>query len=253
MRYANRIALAATFVALSTCLCAAEKRELVVRHTHYFLVVNDSTDTPTVAVQSRGFFTYADGLTLEILDNTANARLETRLPVGAALTRAIPGPAAPYYLLVAKPGMNGVVLDVDRPWGIVAGGMGVGSNGYVPRMFLYVPGGCEELVVTCHATSPNEGGRITVLDPDGRAALAMDGEFDAAQTETVSVPAPARGKVWSFTWDRPKTVKANLDDIVVTLDGQLAPLLWPSELWAADHGPAVWQRHKAALAAAADR
>jgi len=233
----------------ASMLLAADRRKLVVRHTHYFLVVNDSTGAPTVTVESRGFFTYADSLRLEVIDDVPSSRFETRLPVGSVLTKQIPGPAARYYLLTVKPGMNGAVIDVDRPWGIVAGGKGVGTNGYAPQMFLYVPNECNELVVTCHAPSPNEGGRIAVLGPDGGTARVMDGEFDSAQTTSIPVAAQDRDKVWSLTWDRPQTVEASLDDIVVTLKGTLAPLLWPSREWAAKHGPDVWRRHKAALAA----
>lgn len=220
---------------------------LIVRHTHYFVVVNPGDTAPTVSVRSKPFFRYTNGLGLEVIDNQGTSRLEKALPVGAHVNVAVPGPVAPYYLVVAKPGMNGVTFAADRPWGIVAGDRGVGSNGPVPRMHLYVPAECEAFSVTCHAPSPREGGRLTVLDPDGTEALTMDGELDAAETRDVPVPSEHRGKVWSLTWDKPRTAKANLDDIEVTVDGRLAPLLWPKRAWAVTHGPDLWRRHREAL------
>jgi len=220
---------------------------LIVRHTHYFVIVNSGDTAPTFSVQSKPFFRYTDGLGLEVIDNQTTPRLEKALPIGAQVKIAIPGPVAPYYLVIAKPGMNGAAFAADRPWGVVAGGRGVGSNGPVPRMYLYVPTECGSFNVACHAPSPREGGRLTVLKPDGTEALTMDGEFDTAETRSIPVPSEHRGKVWSLAWGKPRTTEAGLDDIEVTIDGRLAPLLWPDRAWAAKHGPEMWRRHREAL------
>ena len=74
----------------------------------------------------------------------------------------------------------------------------------------------------------------------------LDGEFDFPENRMVEVLPEHRGKVWSFTWDKPRTVPASLDDIIVTLSGNLAPLLWPNRDWAETCGPTMWQRHQAA-------
>ena len=48
-------------------------------------------------------------------------------------------------------------------------------------------------------------------------------------------------------WGNPQTVEASLDDMMLFLDGYLAPLLWQDRSWAEKHGPVIWQRHKAVL------
>ncbi len=243
--------LAVPLACLTIPLYAADQPTLVVRHEHYFVVVGAATEAeapPTITARSKSYYRYIEGLSLQVIDDQAEVRLETVVPLGGEMSEAIPGPAAPFYLVIANPGYNGVIFDADRPWGVVAaGGRGLGTNGPVPQLYLYVPPECEAFKVTCDAPSPNEGGRVTILDPDGTEALVMDGEFDKAATEEIGVPAQQRGKVWSFTWAKPQTVKANLDDIAVSLDGYLAPLLWPNPSWAEKHGPTIWQRQKAVL------
>ncbi len=103
------------------------------------------------------------------------------------------------------------------------------------------------MIINALATSPNEAGRVTVLRPDGSEALVMDGEFDEPLEQTIAVPEDARGRVWSLRWDDPQTVEGSLDDINVTIGGYVAPLLWPNADWAAEYGPEVWTRHKAAI------
>ena len=220
----------------------------MVRHEHYFVVVNQGDHTPTISARSKSYYRYAEGLSLQVIDDQAEVRLETMLPLGADMSEAIPGAAAPFYLVIADPGYNGITFDADRPWGVVAAGRwGLGSNSVVPQMYLYLPPECESFSITCDAPSPNEGGRVTVFTPDGEERLVMDGEFDEAVTEEIAVPAEQRGKVWSLTWAKPQTVEAGLDDIALFLDGYLAPLLWPDASWAEKHGPAIWQRHKMVL------
>lgn len=229
-------------------LFAAEQPALVVRHEHYFVVVNDAELAPTITARSKSYFRYAEGLALQVIDDEAEVRLETLLPVGADLTEQVPGALAPYYLVIAEPGYNGVIFDADRPWGIVAAGRwGLGTNGAVPQMYLYVPPECESFKVTCHAPSPREGGRVTILDPDGADVAVVDGEFDTATEDTIEVQAEHRGRAWSLIWGKPQTAEASLDDMMLFLDGYLAPLLWQDRGWAEKHGPVIWQRHKAVL------
>jgi len=251
-----QIALTTAVVALAACAPAAPAQEqatLVVRHTHYFVIVNDADDAPTISVQSRQYYRKPYPLELLLVDDEGQARLEMALPIGTEMSQQIPGAAAPFYLLVARPGSNGTVFDVDRPWAIACGGgnRNLGSNQQVPQMHLYVPTECESLEVFIQAYSPNEGARVTLLDPDGNEALLLDGEFDAAETRNVPVPADMRGRVWSLTWAKPQTVDANLDDVNVAINGYLAPLLWKERQWAERYGPLMWERHKPYIRAVA--
>jgi len=87
--HSPRYATALTCAAILTggLLTAAEEGRkqptLIVRHTHYFVVVNPADMAPTVSVRSKPFFRYTDGLELEIIDHEATPRLEKALPIGA--------------------------------------------------------------------------------------------------------------------------------------------------------------------------
>ena len=227
---------------------AVDDATLVVRHEHYFVIVNAEDTAPTISVQSKAYYTYGDALEIVATNPEGKRLLRTLVPLTGNQTLQIPGEVAEMYLVVARPGMNGVIFDCDRPWGVAATDIwGLGSNNDVPPMYLYVPPECEELTLNISAPSPREGGRIRVLRPDGGEALVMDGEFDEPQEQTIAVTEDARGRVWSLLWDAPQTVPGSLDDINVTVSGYLAPLLWPKAEWAAEYGPEIWTRHKAAI------
>ena len=217
----------------------------LLRHEHFFVVVNEGGGAPAFWLRSKPVFTYADGVRVEVYDDRGGVRLRTHFSVGGELTREIPGPPAPFYLVAADPGMNGILFDADRPWGIVASAAhGLGSSGPVPPLFLYVPAECEKVTLTADAMSPNEGGRITLRAPAGAEAAVLDGEFDTPTSQAVPVPAEGRGKVWSLAWAAPQSVKASLDDVVLSLAGGLAPVLWKERAWAEKHGPAVCEREQ---------
>lgn len=244
-----RRATAVTLMALVlTAAWGQTAPPLVVRHGHFFVIVNDGAGLPTVTAQSRSFHTYSDDLKVQVIDDKSNVVLQRAVALGGQLQQQIPGAPAFLYLVLADPGMNGVVLDCDRPWGVVAAGSyGLGSSGKTPVLYLYVPPECERVTVKVQASSPREGLRLVVTDSSGAELLVIDGEADTPVQEQIAVPAAERGKVWALTLSDPQTCDARLDDIQLWVDGYLAPLLWPRAEWAAQHGPLVWQRHKAVL------
>ncbi|MEA3400419.1 MAG: hypothetical protein U9R79_04165 [Armatimonadota bacterium] len=228
---------------------AQEQPELVVRNPHYFVIVGDGERAPTVSVQVRSFFDKTQGLKLEVSDPAGSIRLNTTVMVGEQATRRIPGEPAELYLASANMDSNGIVFSCDRPWAVYAAGRtGLGSNGAVPEMYLYVPEETEAFTVRVSAVSPNEGGRVTLHHPDGSVALVMDGEFDTEEERQVEVPEALRGRAWSLTWAEPQTADASLQDINVYIEGPLTPLLWIEREWAEAHGEMLWERHRAALA-----
>ncbi len=238
----------ASMLAVATCL-AQEPPELVLRNPHYFVIVGDGQTAPTITVECRSFFSRATGMTIRVTDPAGKVRLTAGMLVGQSMTREIPGEPADLYLVSAEMGSNGVIFACDRPWAVYAGGrIGVGSNGAVPEMYVYVPEETERFTLRVSAVSPNEGGRVTLHRPDGSEALVMDGEFDTEEAAEVEVPPDLRGRAWSLTWDQPQTVAAHLEDINVFIDGDLTPLLWINREWAEQFGDTLWQRHKAALA-----
>ncbi len=241
---------AAALIVLGCCgAMAQEAPELVLRNPHYFVIVGDGETAPTVTMECRSFFSKTTGMDVEVSDPDGEVRLKTSVLVGEGLTTQLPGEPAELYLVSANQGSNAVIFACDRPWAVYAAGRtGLGSNAGVPEMFLYVPEETERFTLRISATSPQEGGRVTLHRPDGSEALVMDGEFDAEEQQEVEVPEELRGAVWSLTWGTPQTVDARLEDINVFVEGDLTPLVWIERGWAEEFGETIWQRHRAALA-----
>jgi len=244
----RQVILMVLIVAAPGATWAQTDPPLVVRHGHYFVVVNEGDGTPTISAQSRAYYTYPDDLEVQVIDDHSRIVLERIVAMDGSMEQQIPDEPAPLYLVLAEPGMNGVIFGADRPWGVVAAGSyGLGSSGKAPVLYLYVPPECEQLNINARATSPREGIRLVVTDSQGGEVLVIDGEADALVEEQMAVPESERGKVWTFTLSDPQTAEARLDDIQLWVEGYVAPLLWPDAAWAGTHGPMIWQRHKAEL------
>ncbi len=245
----RRLTVAAIIVLACCGAMAQDAPDLVLRNPHYFVIVGDAETAPTITMECRSFFARTSGMNVEVSDPDGEVRLKTSALVGQSLTKQVPGEPAELYLVSANQGSNAVIFDCDRPWAVYAGGrIGVGANGPVPEMFLYVPEETERFTLRISAVSPQEGGRVTLHRPDGSEALVMDGEFDAEEQQEVEVPEELRGQAWSLTWATPQTVDARLEDINVFVEGDLTPLLWIERGWAEEFGETIWQRHKVALA-----
>ncbi len=227
---------------------AQDAPELVLRNPHYFVVVGDGQAAPSFTAEARDFG-YPNALAVEVTDPIGNTRLSASALSGSAITAEIPGAPADLYLVSCNMGTNGVVFSSGSPWAVYAAGrIGVGSNGPVPEMFLYVPEETEAFTFSVQAISPNEGGRVVLSDPAGAEAVVFDGDLDQLEEREVTVPEASRGAVWSITWADPQTPGPHLEDINVFVGGPITPLLWIDRDWAAEHGEPLWQRHKAALA-----
>ncbi len=97
---------------------AADDATLVVRHEHYFVIVNAEDTAPTISVRSKAYYTYGDALEIVATNPEGKRLMRTLVPLGEEQTLQIPGEVAEMYLIVARPGMNGVIFDCDRPWGV---------------------------------------------------------------------------------------------------------------------------------------
>jgi len=244
-------AVIAAFVAVAL-LSAANAQDLaspVLRHTHYFVVMGDG-GAPTIHIDTRSFYTYHEGVTVEVTDREGRLRFEGMAPLGMSIEQSIPGPPADSYLAAAEPGYNGIVFSADRPWCVFAGGRwGLGSNREVPRLYLWVPEGCAQFTVAAHAPSPGESGRIEVFDPAGAQVAGLDSTFDEREETTIDVPEAQRGAVWSLSWADPQAAEGSLDDINTWIEGELTPVLFPVADWAEQYGQMLWERHEAATGA----
>lgn len=218
----------------------------VLRHTHYFVLV-DPGEAPTLKLDTRAFYTYAEGVTVKITDPDGAVEFEGMAPLGQSLEATIDDADADAYMVRAEPGMNGVVFSADTPWCVFAGGQwGLGSNNDVPPMYLWAPPDCERFTVAALAQSPGESGRVMIDDPSGEQVAVMDSTFDEREETVIEVPAEHRGAVWRLRWSDPQEAEGRLDDINTFVEGELTPVLWPTEEWAAQYGQALWERHRAA-------
>ncbi len=219
----------------------------VLRHTHYFVLV-DPGEAPSVTLDTRAFYHYAEGVSVEITDPEGRIEFEGMAPLGQSLETTIEDAGASAYMVRAEPGMNGVVFSANTPWCVFAGGRwGLGSNGEVPPMYLWVPPDCEQFTVAGLSTSPGESGRITVHDPSGGQVAVMDDTFDERVETAIVVPEAHRGAAWTLNWGPPQEAEGSLDDMNTFVEGDLTPVLWPTAEWAEQYGQTLWERHRAAV------
>ena len=227
---------------------AQEGTSPVLRHTHYFVLL-PGADAPTIRMDTRPFYTYGEGVTVDVSDGAGNVLFEGMAPLGQSLERTVPTNGSGALLVVAEPGYNGIVFSADAPWCVYAGGVwGIGSNRAVPPMSLWVPPDCERFTVRAHAPSPGESARVMVSDPSGTEVAALDGELDEPEEVAVEVPEAQRGAVWTLSWGGPQTAAGSLDDLNTFVSGELTPVLWPTAEWAEEFGQMLWERHQAAIA-----
>jgi len=232
---------------LATGVWAQEVTSPVLRHTHYFVLV-DPGEAPTITLETRPFYTYAEGVTVAITDPVGNVEFEGMAPLERSLEATIEDAHADAYMVQAEPGMNGVVFSASGPWCVFVGGQwGLGSNNDVPPMYLWVPPDCEQFTVAAQAQSPGESGRIMIDDPAEAETAVMDSTFDEREETIIEVPEEHRGAVWTLRWSDPEEAEGSLDDINTFVEGQLTPVLWPAKEWAAKYGQALWERHRAAM------
>ena len=235
-------------LAASACAqeAAQDVKSPVLRHTHYFILIAPGA-APTLTLETRAFYRYAEGVSVEVTDPEGSIDFEGMAPLGDTLTTTIADADADAYMVRAEPGMNGVVFSADVPWCVVVGGRwGLGSNNGVPPMCLWVPPDCEQVVVAAHAESAGESGRVVVEDPAGEQAAVIDGTLDEREEIVVEVPEAHRGAVWTLRWSAPQEAEGGLDDINTFVEGELTPVLWPTQAWAERYGQTLWERHRAA-------
>ncbi|MEW6357175.1 MAG: hypothetical protein AB1696_12675 [Planctomycetota bacterium] len=213
--------------------------ESVFRHEHFFLVWNDGKESPKFTLVSKQFGKYPDGLTYQVIDAESKVLAEGQIPYDAK--RDVSQlPLSPKYLVAADPGMNGMTLATDRPYGIVGGKLHpLGLNHPIGRLFLYVPADCAEFTIVASSASPREGGWVKVLRPDGQLAGEAEGEMDNDTLIKIAVAEDDRGKVWAVEFDKPKTEGVGLDDLNLCVEGKLAPLFIPKKEWAERYGKTV--------------
>lgn len=220
---------------------------LLFRHLHFFVIISDLPQPPTLQMTTRQYYVYTDPLKVNVYGEEGTRVLQTSAAVGSQLERQLPEPTRSFYLVEADPGMNGATFNCDRPWGVMASANHeMGVNGPGPALYFYVPPDCAEFTVAATSVSPNEGGRVVILDQVGQQAAVLDGELNVEEAAPVRVPAEGRGCIWSLQWSKSETTPAALDDLNFHLDGELTPLLFPQQEWAEKYGKMVWERDMAA-------
>jgi hypothetical protein len=227
--------------------CRAEEKPFSsrgLRHGHMFLIWNEAGGAPKITLTSLLFAKYTDGLEFKVI--SADGKVLTSNEVDAGKKAEISSlPSSPRYLVLAEPGMNGVRLEVDRPWGLVVGPTRpIGPNAPSGRLYFYVPPECKEFKITVCCRSPKEAVKIVVHTPDGAAAGELDGELDEDTPLKVEVPAGGADAVWSVEFLPPTAPGTFLDDVALNLEGELPLLLCPQPDWALKMGKEAWRIDK---------
>jgi len=207
------------------------------RHGHYFLIWRAGPSSPHVKLDAVGVGRYTDPLRYQVIDARSRVLATDQLPRDSSVELG-DLPESDLYLVYANPGLNGVRVAVDRPYGIVADPKRrLGLNRPKGELFFYVPPACTAFRVVAQSESPKEGGRVQVFNPDGACAGEAEGELDEPTAIAVRVAAAHRGAVWSMRFGRPVTPGLFLDDLNVHLDGALPHLVTPRAEWARDLVP----------------
>ena len=234
-------------LAAGVCECRAEEKPFScrgLRHGHMFLIWNEAGGAPKITLTSLLFGKYTDGLEYKVI--AADSKVLTRGEMDAGGKVEVNNlPECPRYLVLAEPGMNGVLLDADRPWGLVVGPTHpIGPNAPSGRLYFYVPPECKGFQITVCCRSPKEAAKIVVHRPDGGAAGELDGELDEETPLKVEVPAGGDGAVWSVEFLPPTAPGTFLDDVALNLEGELPLLLCPQPDWALKMGKEAWRIDK---------
>ena len=234
-------------LAAGMCECRAEEKPFSsrgLRHGHMFLVWNEAGGAPKITLSSLLFAKYTDGLEYKMIGADSKVLTSGEMDAGGKV-EINNLPESPRYLVLAEPGMNGVLLDADRPWGLVVGPTHpIGPNVPSGRLYFYVPPGCKAFALTACCNSPKEGAKIVLHRPDGSAAGELEGELNEETTLKVAVPAGGADAVWAIEFLPPTTPGTFLDDVVLYMEGEMPMLLCPKADWALKMGKEAWRIDK---------
>jgi hypothetical protein len=109
----------------------------------------------------------------------------------------------------------------------------VGVNG---PFYFYVPKGCRRFAILLAATAPREGVRLVVRTGNGEVVKEEEGDYDDRTRIPITVAKEAAGQVWSLSLERPKSKDLHADDVVISLDSNVAPYLAKRADWALKFG-----------------
>ena len=77
-----RIAGPLMLMAVMAAGAGADDATLVVRHEHYFVIINAADTAPTISVQSKAYYTYGDALEIVATNPAGKRLLRTLVPLG---------------------------------------------------------------------------------------------------------------------------------------------------------------------------
>ena len=215
------------------------------RHGHMFLIWNEAGGFwPPVTLTSVVFGKYTDGLEYKAISAESKVLTSGEVDAGGKVEMTNL-PNSPRYLVMTEPGINGVLLTVDQPYGMVVGQTHpLGPNCPKGFLYFYVPPECKAFNLVACCKSPKEGARLVVHRPDGSSAGELEGELDEETTLQVKVPSGSGDAVWSVEFLPPTAPGTFLDDVALNLEGELPLLLCPKPDWALKMGKEAWRMDK---------
>jgi hypothetical protein len=208
------------------------------RHTNYVALLADAGKPVAATLACARHGTYEDTLVYRLIDGASEEVLAGEaLPEETKHVELTPKRSG-LHVLVLSSGWNVTTIDLgDVPHAIVVKpDVPLQTVRRVGPLHLYVPKGMRAFSLFVSASVTREGLRLQVLDPDGKAVIDEDGDFDAEQKLGVTVPTGQDGRAWSLAILEPQTPGMGLDDVMLRLDEKLPPYLAKKPEWAVMFG-----------------
>ena len=100
-------------------------------------------------------------------------------------------------------------------------------------LFFFVPAGISKAAIWIRAGAPRESARLVVRDPEGKAVVDREEEFDLRTRIDFRVPVNNAGKIWSVSVERCTRKGWHTDDVTLEIGDRLPGLLSIRPEWAA--------------------
>lgn len=200
------------------------------RHTCYLVLVAEEGQAVGASFQCIQHGTYPDWLEYALYDRAGQELTWGQVQPGGQATLETPVVTPGLHVLELASGWNlSTCAPAGLPWAfVVSSRLPLQSVGEVPALFFHVPAGLGSFSIFAHSSVLGEGIRLEILDPNGQVSRVYDGDADALQKITVTVPAGSDDAEWSVRVTRPETPGMHLDDCLLYLSDDLPPFLAPT-------------------------
>ena len=146
---------------------------------------------------------YRSGSQYAVFDAEGNRILEGTVELGRSATARWTPARDGVYVLLVESAQNGYLLQVlsGQPFAFRATpAQPLAVNGYLGRLYFYVPQGISTLTVFVKAEgqAPGRGGKLAVIAPDGHVAARIAGDLGSLSGYAVDIPPLMQDRMWAL-------------------------------------------------------